>query len=719
MNSDNRRNNQGRDKDADDQTVLRFFAGCENLEAAEQVAAQEKGITKEYYAIKENQKNEPKDEQDETVVNEDETINEEIAPGPPEEFTKDNSISFYVYFPNNLSCIDFIKNPKVGVNYLVNGKNGFEFNPDLGGTEMTIGSDGNGSAILPTETAVIGKWAQDIFMSTPGNPGYEMGRGWLTDDETTSDVIEYNSKSTNDKGRNYMWGYGIDTDKVKERLCGPHGAKGDKTYKLYPKNYCDSADFRLNAKPNELDDSCGYSFMDVAAAITTDYKYNGKGEDATRVDRIKEILGLKGEQVKKTGGRKYFFAIAGGASIDGYEDKNAELSRRRANFLRAWLESCFTKLNLEIDYAESDKIRTETGIDGGDGTNVNSLSAKRGRFAKAVIYWNDEDVKDATDAEQPYEEGDNNSASTIVQETVIPDDNGGITEEDAAESTTYQSVAALTNRGSTRYRDEEEFFDKLEENDPVMYKNIIDKVKYFDPVYHSITPEGFNSRLSFLHQCTRQGPTMSSSDLSQNSGFNGAGYAGNLSFGRAPVCVLRLGDFFNTRIIINSVQIQYETGQWDLNPEGIGVQPMLANVTISFVFQGGQSLGGPIQRLQNAVSFNYYANQEVYDDRADVAVYKEIPDGGNGELDEEASYVWIPGYGNMNIGDVSTAIKAKELEMNPVEETTVEKIKEDKYISEKERLKREAAAAQTRIEEFSQRESSGGTETEQTEQQEP
>jgi hypothetical protein len=109
----------------------------------------------------------------------------------------------------------------------------------------------------------------------------------------------------------------------------------------------------------------------------------------------------------------------------------------------------------------------------------------------------------------------------------------------------------------------------LEESDPVIYKNIVDKVKYFDPIYHSITPEGFNSRLSFLHQCTRQGPTMSSSDLSQNNGFSGAGYAGNLSFGRAPVCVLRLGDFFNTRIIINSLNIQYEQPQWDLNPEGI------------------------------------------------------------------------------------------------------------------------------------------------------
>jgi hypothetical protein len=84
---------------------------------------------------------------------------------------------------------------------------------------------------------------------------------------------------------------------------------------------------------------------------------------------------------------------------------------------------------------------------------------------------------------------------------------------------------------------------------------------------------------------------------------------------------------------------------------------MLANVTIGFVFQGGSSLGGPIQRLQNAVSFNYYANQEVYDDRADVAVYKAADEeGGTGELDMEASMIWMPGYGNVNLGNVKTAI---------------------------------------------------------------
>ena len=144
---------------------------------------------------------------------------------------------------------------------------------------------------------------------------------------------------------------------------------------------------------------------------------------------------------------------------------------------------------------------------------------------------------------------------------------------------------------------------------------ISDKVDYFDPAYHSITPEGFNARLTFLQQCMRQGPTISASDTQTGSKYG----AGNLSFGRAPFCVLRIGDFFNTKICIQSINIEYDNNgvQWDLNPEGVGLQPMFANVNITFTFLGGSDISGPISRLQNAASFNYYANTSVYDRRSD------------------------------------------------------------------------------------------------------
>jgi hypothetical protein len=42
----------------------------------------------------------------------------------------------------------------------------------------------------------------------------------------------------------------------------------------------------------------------------------------------------------------------------------------------------------------------------------------------------------------------------------------------------------------------------------VLFLINLDKIKYFHPGFHSTTPEGLNSRLTFLLQCTRQGPTI-------------------------------------------------------------------------------------------------------------------------------------------------------------------------------------------------------------------
>ena len=172
------------------------------------------------------------------------------------------------------------------------------------------------------------------------------------------------------------------------------------------------------------------------------------------------------------------------------------------------------------------------------------------------------------------------------------------------------------------YDTEYRYFERINKEDDVVRSLITNKVKYFDPAFHSITPEGFNSRLTFLHQCTRQGPTVAASE-------KGAVGAGNLAFGRPPVCVLRIGDFYNTRIIIDSVSINYDAGggiQWDMNTEGIGMQPMFANVTIGFKFLGGSDLSGPISRLQNAVSYNFYANTSVYDRHADYRHSYITPD---------------------------------------------------------------------------------------------
>jgi hypothetical protein len=54
---------------------------------------------------------------------------------------------------------------------------------------------------------------------------------------------------------------------------------------------------------------------------------------------------------------------------------------------------------------------------------------------------------------------------------------------------------------------------------------------------------------------------------------------------------------------------------------------MVASVQMSIDLIGGHSLNGPINRLQNAVSYNYYANTEIYDPRSDTIKNGEIIDG--------------------------------------------------------------------------------------------
>jgi outer membrane protein OmpA-like peptidoglycan-associated protein len=164
-----------------------------------------------------------------------------------------------------------------------------------------------------------------------------------------------------------------------------------------------------------------------------------------------------------------------------------------------------------------------------------------------------------------------------------------------------------------------DYFEVMKEDTPVAYDSIKEKFKYFQPAFHSITPEGLNSRLTFLQQCMRPGDTIPTiqrdSDGRVTKVFNDAF---NTAFGAPPVCILRLGDFYHSKIVINSLNIRYEPLIYDINPEGIGVQPMIADVSISFNFIGGEGLKEPVAKLQNALSFNYYANTEMYDDRADT-----------------------------------------------------------------------------------------------------
>lgn len=297
--------------------------------------------------------------------------------------------------------------------------------------------------------------------------------------------------------------------------------------------------------------------------------------------------------------------------------RNNTLAYNRAETVRKWLE---TRLKVEGNDAfhtsltfDFDKTRDEPVQD-----DSNDRLAKLNRFCLVEIHYKLDDVEDASKGNIRIDASGNPENNSVTVER--PNEGVNQAERDRKlqeeqEARTRTRLTGATRNKYKRYDDEYKFFNKIKENDPFMTKLLSDRVKVFNPAFHSMTPEGFNARLNFLHQCTRQGPTISAADsLNEN--------ALNLSFGRPPVCILRIGDFYYTKIIINSLNIDYDPLQWDLNDEGIGVMPMIANVNISFDFIGGSDLSGPIARLQNALSFNFYANSSVHDNRAEQVEYK-------------------------------------------------------------------------------------------------
>lgn len=194
-----------------------------------------------------------------------------------------------------------------------------------------------------------------------------------------------------------------------------------------------------------------------------------------------------------------------------------------------------------------------------------------------------------------------------------------ITETTVTENTEVQRPRLADNISKRVLRlllSECDYFESIKEDTPMVYDNLKDKLKFFNPAFHSTTPEGLNSRLTFLNQCMRPGETIPVVKTINGKSTLQYNNAVNTAFGAPPVLVLRVGDFYNTKIIPDSLNITYEN--LDINPEGIGIQPMIANITMGFKFIGGSGMKDAVDRIQNALSFNFYANTEVYDDRSEV-----------------------------------------------------------------------------------------------------
>lgn len=263
--------------------------------------------------------------------------------------------------------------------------------------------------------------------------------------------------------------------------------------------------------------------------------------------------------------------VIGYASLQGFPDANKALATNRATSVQQWLiDNIGLPANRIVLDTQDSKQLTGTY---NPNINTDDIAPKEQRYA--LVQFTNNAAKMDTGVE-------------VQAQDAAP----------AANTTLNQTI-------KRRFYTEASFFDKLGQDSPFIFDKIKEKIKYFHPAFHSITPEGFNSRLTFLLQCTRQGPTIKQAE------------AKNLAFGPAPVCILRVGDFYNTKIMIDNVSFDFEEQLWDLNPEGIGVQPMIVRVNMSFKYIGGSTLYGPINKLQNALSFNFFANTQVYESRAD------------------------------------------------------------------------------------------------------
>lgn len=255
--------------------------------------------------------------------------------------------------------------------------------------------------------------------------------------------------------------------------------------------------------------------------------------------------------------------------------------------------------NVNCSDKDTNAVGGDTQVGANDITTTNAMACRRGYIKTVLPKLNAPEVLPPPQFTTIVEE--NKVLKTVKEEVVTQE---------------YKPKDNITKRVLRALLSECDYFETIKSETPMVYDNLRDKLKFFQPAFHSTTPEGLNSRLTFLQQCMRPGdtiPTIKDVNGSQQLQYNNAT---NTSFGAPPVLVLRIGDFYNTKIIPESLNITYE--QLDINPEGIGIQPMIANVQMGFKFVGGSGLKESIDKLQNALTFNYYANTEIWDDRADV-----------------------------------------------------------------------------------------------------
>lgn len=634
--------------------ILRFFAGCSILTAKPQYY---------FHTVYTNPKVDD--------------VKEEIK--PVAKVTK-KAIHCVLYYPNNYSGVNDMptSNSSVvnSIYYLVNGV----------GAQKFVNSNKDAEDIPTTISQLPSVQYQDDDGETVSNygGGYEMGKNankgisiavknLANDYDTIKDSyadtqtsVKHAQYLTTDASVRYQANYGgsnytlakiigsqalsLGAAKNSANLNGASHLwyrrrwyyRVDKAYENDRlsdiESYLDIHDYALNGS--------GYTAIRNESHIAKAFGLDTSDENVTLISFTDMFVALEGDNARKvvTGTNESNIQLVqnimnnqdrfkitsikfeGHASFQGYTSSNNTLSQNRAVTFKKWMESKGFP-NISQATTSTKKESQRNNVDKGDNSEK---TVKMWRSASVIIEYEETEIENASNADSSNvtidENGDiqeNLVKIEIPNKEVSKKTNISSADTSFINSSGLNQSSTITTRTVERYDNEGEFFQALDKSHPFLHNLISEKIKYFDPAFHSISPEGFNARLTFLQQCTRQGSTVSGSD-------NLSATAYNLAFGRPPVCVLRIGDFYYTKIIINNLDIQFEQPQWDLNPEGIGVMPMFAKITLSFVFLGGSDLAGPISRLQNAVSFNYYANTGVYDNRAEMVKYSS--DGRGREI---------------------------------------------------------------------------------------
>lgn len=692
-----------------EQTLLRFFAGCDVLTA-----------TPQKYKIRVWKQKEQKPPTP-------------PAPAPPEVEVvppKQKTIHCVLYYPNNYSgiddapsnsssvvnAVDYLMNG-IGAQKYINNNNDAEDIPTvkdanvsiLGTTQSSLRWGGyeiakpisvaehniawNGSSTMSDRYNIIKSTYADTVSAQRKAQRLTPNTGCSDSDGTGTYIAQYSNfnddGSTSISSPSYPLAKIVGSEALSLSAANKAGNFRSGSYVWYWKRWYYRVDKayenqKLITPDSYLDIACsglngtGYTVLQQRLDLMQAFGFDNEDKDAVLIGFTDLYVGLENsETVKKvigesnyteanvqlvrdimTNTKKYkinSISFEGHASAAGYADLNVDLAKNRAMTFKKWMQS---KKFPNVDEATIG-VQPKSKQDNVNGGHNSTLNTKLWRSASVIIKYTEYDLENATitDTDPNVDkmssdpatsvtfsgstDGNMNEGYTLPTLTVAQQRQGKLDDlrpkigmdgiqgyeypawrlsDELTEnywswdSTGNSDFLVSDEMNVPRYDNEGEFFETLAKDDPFLHHLITQKIRYFDPAFHSVSPEGFNARLTFLHQCTRQGST-----VENGGGFKQTAY--NLAFGRPPICVLRIGDFYYTKIIINSLSINYETPQWDLNPEGIGVMPMFAKVNISFVFLGGSDLAGPISRLQNAVSFNYYANTGVYDNRAEMVEY--------------------------------------------------------------------------------------------------